>query len=61
MNHWHFGRDFASDPALNASFVTCTPTERVFAENLNNVLQVMAHNSIQARRMVARTGTSFIF
>jgi hypothetical protein len=61
LNHWHFARDFASPPALNGSFVSCLPTERTFAVPSEDVLYIMAHHSIQARRMVAATGSSFIF
>jgi len=61
LNYWHMAREFASDPALNASFVTCVPTERIFPVATNDVLYVMAKHSIQARRLVAATGTSFIY
>ena len=61
LNDWHLARDFSSDPALNASFVKCVPTERTFADTNSNVLRVMANHSIQARRLVAQTGSSFIF
>lgn len=61
LNHWHFGREFSSDPALNATFITCTPSEEPFAVPSQDVLYVMANHSIQARRLVARTGSSFIF
>lgn len=61
LDYWHLGRTFASAPALNSAFVTCNPSERIFAVPSQDVLYVMAHHSIQARRMVARTGSSFIF
>ena len=61
LNDWHFARDFVSAPALNDSFVKCVPTERTFADTGSHVLRVMANHSIQARRLVARTGSSFIF
>lgn len=61
LNYWHMARDFSSAPALNSAFVTCTPTERTFAVPSQDVLYIMAHHSIQARRMVAKTGSSFIF
>lgn len=60
-NQWHFGRDFASDPALNADFVNCVPTQRPFADQTNNVLQTITRHSIQARRMVTKVGTSFTY
>lgn len=61
LDFWHMARVFGSAPALNADFVKCVPTERVFPVQTNDVLYVMANHSIQARRMVARTGHSFIF
>lgn len=61
LNYWHMARSFASDPALNASFVSCVPTMRTFASAITDPLYVMANHSIQARRLVSRTGKSFIF
>lgn len=61
LNHWHMARDFSSDPALNATFVKCVPTERTFAVPSNDVLWIMAKHSVQARRLVAPTGSSFIY
>lgn len=61
LNYWHFARDFGSAPALNSAFVTSTPTERVFPAPTADVLYVMARHSVQARRLVASTGSSFIF
>lgn len=61
LNYWHLARDFSSDPALNSTFVTSVPTKRVFAAPSADCLYVMAKHSIQARRLVAQTGTSFIY
>lgn len=61
LNDWHFARIFGSDPSLNADFVKCVPPERPFASSTNDVLYVMAKHSIQARRLVAPMGNSFIF
>lgn len=61
LNFWHLAREFGSDPALNADFVECVPTERVFPTPAEDVLYVMARHSIQARRIVAKVGRSFIF
>jgi len=61
LNYWHFARIFASEPSLNSDFVKSIPTERTFAVPSKDVLWVMARHSVQARRLVARTGTSFIF
>lgn len=61
LDYWHLAREFGSSPALNASFVESVPTDRVFAAQENDTLYVMANHSIQARRLVAKTGTSYIF
>jgi len=61
LDYWHYARIFASDPALNATFVKSTPTKRVNAVQSADVLWVMANHSIQARRIVAGVGTSHIF
>lgn len=61
LNYWHMGRDFGAAPALNASFVTSNPTNRVYASTTTNQVYAMCMHSIQARRMVAKTGSSFTF
>ncbi|UDN67574.1 major capsid protein [robinz microvirus RP_56] len=61
LDHWHFARQFGSTPALNADFIKCVPTEDPFAIPSEDVLQIMARHSIQARRLVCGTGTSFIY
>lgn len=61
LNFWHFARAFGSEPSLNASFVKCVPPETPFAVPSEDVLYVMAKHSIQARRLVAGSGNSFIF
>lgn len=61
LDFWHMARIFSSDPALNAAFVKSNPTNRVYAVPAEDQLYVMANHSIQARRLVTGTGTSFIF
>lgn len=61
LDYWHMARIFASDPALNSSFVSSVPTKRINAVETNDVLWIMANHSIQARRMVSQKGNSFIF
>lgn len=61
LDYWHMARIFASDPTLNSTFVTSNPTKRINAVETNDVLWIMANHSIQARRMVAARGTSYIF
>lgn len=54
MNHWHYARIFASDPALNSTFIQANPTKRVNADSSNDCLYVMANHSIQSRRLVTK-------
>lgn len=61
LNFWHFARQFSSDPALNAAFIKCVPTENPFAVPSADVLYIMAKHSMQARRLVASSGNSFIY
>lgn len=61
LDTWHFARIFGSSPALNADFVNCVPPERPFADQTSDLLWIMANHSIQARRMVAAVGKSFIY
>jgi len=61
LDYWHYARIFASAPTLNASFVSSIPTKRVNQVTSADVLWVMANHSIQARRLVASAGSSFIF
>jgi len=60
LNTWHFGRAYASEPALNESFIKCVPPEDPFAVSTNNTMWVEVKHSMQARRMVAPMGTSYI-
>lgn len=61
LDFWHFARQFGSAPALNADFIKCVPSEEPFAVPSTNNLYVQVRHSIQARRLVASSGTSFIF
>lgn len=61
LNDWHLARQFGSEPALNEDFVESVPTKRVFASQASHVLYCMVRHSLQARRMVAKSGTSYIF
>jgi hypothetical protein len=61
LDTWHLARTFASAPALNSTFVQCTPTTRVFADETSDNLYVMAQHSVQARRLLSQVGTSMTF
>lgn len=61
LDYWHMAREFGSAPTLNSSFVTSNPTNRNFADQTNDQLYIMASHSIQARRLLAKIGTSYIY
>lgn len=61
LDFWHTARIFSSDPALNAAFIRAEVPDRNFAVKSNDLLYIMARHSIQARRLVASSGTSFIY
>lgn len=60
LNHWHMARQYSGDVSLNSSWVTCSPTTRVYAAPSSHQLYVMAHHSIQARRPIAARAKSKI-
>lgn len=61
LNYWHMARIFNSAPALNAAFVQADPTNRIFASSTLDTMYCYANHSIQARRLVAGKGSSFIY
>lgn len=63
LDFWHMARKFSSAPALNASFVSSNPTNRIYSvtDDAVDKLWITANHSIQARRLVSQTGTSFIY
>lgn len=52
---WHLGREFASIPTLNGSFVECTPSDRIYQDTTMPELLVNARNQIMAMRLVRAT------
>lgn len=56
MNHWHMARDLTGEPTLNGAFVEADPTKRVHAVSNADTCWVMVNHSVQARRMVGRSG-----
>lgn len=57
LDSWHMARIFSGDPALNSTFVSANPTDRIYADTTTNELQVMVKHKIRARRPVAKNGT----
>lgn len=60
LDFYHLAREFSAPPALNGTFIVCQPSKRIFQEQSTDSLWIMAYNSIQARRMVRRSGSSRI-
>lgn len=50
FNYWHMAREFTAAPELNAEFITCTPTKRIFAVPTEPGLVVHVGNKIIASR-----------
>lgn len=54
LDHWHYGLSYASDPALNQTFVECVPPTRVYASTATDQLWCMFQNHLIARRLVRK-------
>lgn len=50
---WTLSREFASAPTLNESFITCTPSDRIYSDSTMPELLCTANMNIKARRLVA--------
>ena len=57
---WHFARNLDSAPALNADFINCVPTKRVYPIETNHVLNCSVQHSLIARRLVTAGNASRI-
>lgn len=55
-NFWHMGRSFDQKPALNADFVNCTPTDRVYQDKSIPEVMVTANQHVIAYRPVRKNG-----
>lgn len=58
LDYWHMARKFASQPALNATFVKCDPTNRIYASTTTDQLYAMIAHRISARRLVSKRARS---
>lgn len=56
-NDWHLGRTFQTPPTLNASFVECTPDDRIYADAGMPDLIINVMHNLRARRFVGQTAT----
>lgn len=55
LDYWHLGRKFASAPTLNADFIRCNPSKRIFNEQTRHSLWMAVNHSVIARRRVVRS------
>ena len=53
FNYWHLGREL-EDPTLDASFVECNPSKRIFQEQTQNPLWCMAQHHIAVHRNLTK-------
>lgn len=62
MYDWHLARLFSAAPTLNSTFITCDPSDRIFADQTANAdhLWSMVNHRIAIRRMVGRGGVGSI-
>lgn len=58
LEYWHLGRYFATPPALNAAFIECNPSPRIFSVTDENADHIVAHlyHDIKAVRKLPRFG-----
>lgn len=49
---WHMARNFTSEPTLNESFVTCTPTDRIYGDTDMPELLINSRHDLRANRLV---------
>jgi len=49
---WHLARFFESAPALNNDFITCIPSDRIYADVSEPECRAMISHSIRAKRLV---------
>lgn len=61
LKYWHMDRIFASSPALNADFVKCNPTDRIYAVPAADQLYVMSKHRISAKRRVIKYAKPQLF
>lgn len=62
LDFWHLGRKWEGPPALNSSFIQCTPSERIFADQTPGAqnLWCMVQNTVRARRLVRKSASNRI-
>lgn len=54
LNTWHMARDYDNSVALNETFTTCNPTDRIYQVQSEDPLWIMVNNHVVARRLVKK-------
>lgn len=52
LKYWHMAREFSSEPALNATFIACNPTNRIYATAAAAQVYCNIKHDIKARRLL---------
>jgi hypothetical protein len=62
LDYWHLGRKFANQPALNKTFIECTPADvsRIFAVESGDNLWMEIVNKVKAKRPMPVFGTPYL-
>lgn len=55
MDDWHMARQFSQKPVLNASFVECTPTDRIYADKSIPEITMSTVHDVSAKRFVGES------
>lgn len=58
LDFWHLARKFDGAPGLNASFIECNPSKRIFADTQSHPLWIMCNNHIVAKRMLSKRAST---
>jgi hypothetical protein len=57
LDFWHLGRQFATDPALNQTFIECVPSDRIFAVQGQEHIYAIINHQVMAKRPMPYFGT----
>lgn len=60
LDFWHYARNLETPPALNADFINCIPTKRVYPVQTGHVVNCSVQHSLVARRLVTKGSASRI-
>lgn len=61
LDHWHMARIFSGDTALNSTFISASPTTRIYKSSGTHQVYGMINHSIQARRPIIKSGRPMTF